>query len=51
MWQKALKYGAVLIGTYILVDHVAGTGGLLGGGKSLISGTVGALQGAGQKGN
>jgi hypothetical protein len=45
MWQKALKYGAVLIGAYILVDNIAGTAGLLGGGESLITSSVSTLQG------
>jgi hypothetical protein len=51
MWKKALTYGAVLIGLYIAVDHVAGTGGLLSGGSSLITGSVRQLQGGGAKGN
>jgi hypothetical protein len=45
MWKKALVYGAILIGGYLAVDHVAGTAGLLGGGQSLVTNTITSLQG------
>lgn len=45
MGRKALLYGTVLIGTYILVAHATGAGNLLVKGGSAGSGFVKTLQG------
>lgn len=45
MGRKALTYGAVLIGTYILVAHYTGAGNLLTKGGSALSGVVKTFQG------
>jgi hypothetical protein len=45
MGQKALKYFAVLIGTYLVVVHYTGTGKDLSAATGFVVGTTKALQG------
>lgn len=45
MGNRALKYGAVLIGMYLGVAYASGAGKLLTGGRDLVVGTTKALQG------
>jgi hypothetical protein len=45
MGQKALKYGAVLIGTYLVVVYYTGTGKDLTAATGFVTGITKALQG------
>ncbi|MGH3180803.1 MAG: hypothetical protein ACRDOE_02695 [Streptosporangiaceae bacterium] len=43
--RKALTYGAVLIGTYLVVYNYTGAGADIGAVDTLITGETGVLQG------
>jgi hypothetical protein len=45
MGQKALKYGAVLIGTYLVVVHYTGAGKDIGAATGFVTGVTKTFQG------
>lgn len=45
--KDALKLGAILIGTYLVVYYATGAGKVIGAGGTALSGTIKAFQGRG----